>query len=66
VPFFSVKNEKEIEELYDLIYFFIDYIVSKNLRRDFYEYLNRECKNEKFKQKVKQIMYLYENFVKEK
>ena len=60
-------NEKEIEELYDLIYFFIDYIVFKNLRRDFYEYLNRECDNEKLKQKIKQIMYMYESyFIKKK
>jgi len=58
-------NEKEIEEIYDLIYFFIDYIVFKNLRRDFYEYLNRECDNEKLKQKIKQVMYLYEKFVKQ-
>jgi hypothetical protein len=59
-------NEKEIEKLYDLIYFFIDYIVNKNLRRDFYDYLNRECDDEKLKQKIKQIMYQYENFLKKK
>ena len=58
-------NEKDIEELYDLIYFFIDFIVTKKLRLEFYEYLNKECDNEKLKQKIKQIMYLYENFVKQ-
>ena len=55
----------ECEELWDLIYFFVDFIVTKNLRRDFYEYLNKECKDKKFKQKIKQAMYLYENFVKQ-
>jgi hypothetical protein len=53
------KIEKEIEMLYNIIFYFTDFIVSKNLKEEFFEHVNKRGIGKKEKQALEATFDCY-------